>query len=211
MRFRVPLVVGGVLLLIVVVGAASAGRGNTNHHAGSTGTSTTLTEGGNGGVTTTTEIAGHLATAHAEAVASNGSGKVPLTTKVSNTKGLADGDPVSLLVEPDKGSVVYGFEVFLCRGDATYVTDADVRPTYTGKCVTKPLSSVSQNYLVARSGPPYSSAEATFHVGVGTDTYQTRDGKTVSVTCDATNPCALVLKLQFPNDYGFQTIPLTFT
>lgn len=139
-----------------------------------------------------------------------GSGQVPLAVKASNASGLRDGDPVSIHVAPTSGSVIYGFEARLCRGDTTYGNDADMRPTLTGKCVSHPLSTGSDDYLAVRSAPPYSSADANFRVGEGTDTFRTRDGRTASVTCGPDNPCTIVLELQYPNGYGFQTIPVTY-
>jgi hypothetical protein len=139
-----------------------------------------------------------------------GTKNMPLDVTVSNTNGLKDGDVVSIHVVPKKGSVIYGFETFLCRGGTQYRFDADIRASYTGNCVTKPLSAISQEYMAVRAGPPYSSVDATFRVGVGSDSYKTGDGKQVTVTCGHGSPCTLVLKLQYPNAFGFQPIPLTF-
>lgn len=135
---------------------------------------------------------------------------IPLNVAVSNTKGLKDGDPVTIHVTPKPGSVVFGFEAFLCKSGTTYAFDADIRPDDTGKCVAHKLSPISDDYLEVRAQPPYTSADATFRVGVGTDTFQLTDGSPASVTCGPSNPCAVVLKLQYPNGFGFEAFPVTY-
>jgi len=69
-------------------------------------------------------------------------------------------------------------------------------------------------------GPPVADASALtefwaivdgdFKVGVGSDSYTTSFGKPAHVVCGHDNPCALVLKLQYPEHFGFFPIPLTF-
>jgi hypothetical protein len=136
---------------------------------------------------------------------------IPLNVAVSSTKGLKDGDPVTIHVTPKPGAIVFGFEAFLCKGGTTtYAFDADIRPDDTGKCVAHKLSPNSDDYLQVKAQPPYSSADATFRVGVGTDMFQMTDGSPASVTCGANNPCAIVLKLQYPNGFGFEAFPVTY-
>lgn len=135
---------------------------------------------------------------------------LPLDVAVSNTSNLRDGSEVSLHVVPKAGSVIYGFEAFLCEGGTTFAGDSDIRPTLAGKCVSKPLSPDSDDYKEVPAAPPYQAADSTFRVGVGTDTYTMRDGKPVTITCGPGHPCQLVLKLQYPNDFGFAAYPLTF-
>jgi hypothetical protein len=45
---------------------------------------------------------------------------------------------------------------------------------------------------------------------VGTDTFQMTDGSQRSVTCGPSNPCAIVLKLQYPNGFGFEAVQVTY-
>lgn len=141
---------------------------------------------------------------------SRGTPNMPLNVSVSNTKNLRNGDAVSIHVTPKGDSQIFGFEAFLCSGGTTYAVDADVRPTKTGKCAVQPLSTVSQRYLLVQAQPPYKEADGTFIVGTGSNTFRTDDGRTTSVTCDSSHPCTLVLKLQYPDAFGFQPIPLTF-
>jgi hypothetical protein len=135
---------------------------------------------------------------------------IPLQVAVTGNTGLHDGDEVAVHVEPKDGSIVYGFEAIVCAGNAQFSVDADIRPTYTGKCITNPLSPSSQKYLAVKADPPFKVAEAKFKVGVGTNTYATRDGEPVAITCGPGSPCQLVLKLQYPNGFGFAAYPLTF-
>jgi hypothetical protein len=149
------------------------------------------------------------AAARAEKAMADQAKLIPLNVAVSNTKGLKDGDPVTIHVTP-KGSVVFGFEAFLCKGGTTYAFDADIRPDDSAKCVAHKLSPNSDDYLQVRTQPPYTSADASFRVGVGTDTFQMTDGSPAAVTCGPSNPCAVVLKLQFPNGFGFEAFPVTY-
>jgi hypothetical protein len=136
--------------------------------------------------------------------------KIPLNVKVSNTHNLQDGDVVHVHVTPEKGSLAYGLEARLCESGPAYNFETDMRPTIGGKCVSKPLSSRSDDYVAAKGAPPYASVDLDFRVGTGADSFQTQSGRSARVMCGAGNPCTLVLELQFPDGYGFQTIPLTF-
>jgi hypothetical protein len=135
---------------------------------------------------------------------------MPLDVSVSNTNGLRDGDVVSIHVTAKPGSQIFGFEAFECAGGTTYSVDADVRPTQMGKCALQPLSPTSQRYVLLQAQAPYKEADGTFKVGVGSNTFKTNDGRIVTVTCNSSHPCTLVLKLQYPDAFGFQPVPLTF-
>jgi hypothetical protein len=221
---RVPIAVaavvaiGLIVLLVVTAGGggsskkknsskASAGAGNASaqNAAGSQSQA-----GGSGAAAGATNAQGARQNDTPAANAIIPAKVIPLDVSLSNTKGLKDGDVVHIHVVPQKGSVAYGFEAWECEGGQTYTEDADVRPTFTGKCLPKPLSSDSQEYVVAPGSPPYASVDADYHVGTGTETYQMQFGETASVTCDRAHPCVLVLKLQFPNHFGIESFPLTF-
>jgi len=137
---------------------------------------------------------------------------MPVDIAVSNTNNLKDGDVVKIHVAAHKGSAVYLFEAFLCQSGVTYQLDADIRPTFSGNCVPppRPLSAASQSYLKASAVPPYTAADGDFRVGVGSTTYAVQSGGTSTVTCGRANPCSIVLKIQYPNGFGFDTIPLTY-
>lgn len=135
---------------------------------------------------------------------------LPLEVSLSSTSGLSDGDAVSVHVTPHDGSSIFGLEAFICKADASYLLDADIRPSQTGKCITRPLSESSNDYVKVGVDPPYESADLDFRVGVGSDRFATQQGDEVTITCGPGNPCQLVLKLQVPDSYGFQAYPLTF-
>lgn len=136
--------------------------------------------------------------------------EIPLTVTVSSTANLVDGQAVKIHVTPNAGSDVYGVEVFVCAANTTFTLDADIRPSLTGKCITKRLSPTSLDYLNQAVPAPYQSADVSFPVGVGSDQYTTQRGQNVTITCGPGHPCQLVLKLQFPKGYGFRAYPLTF-
>lgn len=135
---------------------------------------------------------------------------IPLKVALSSTTGLSDGQEVSIKVTPDGGSQVYGLEVFVCAPNQTFTQDADVRPTQSGKCISKRISAKSDDYKFVKVGPPYREANVTFRVPVGTDTYLTDEGRQVAITCGPGNPCQLVMKLQYPDGFGFRAYPLTY-
>ena len=136
--------------------------------------------------------------------------EIPLTVTVSSTANLVDGQAVKIHVTPKAGSDIYGVEVFVCAANMTFTLDADIRPSLTGKCITKRLSPMSLDYLNQAIPAPYQSLDVSFPVGVGSDQYTTQRGQGVTITCGPGHPCQLVLKLQFPNGYGFRAYPLTF-
>jgi hypothetical protein len=167
--------------------------------------STSATDGSAGTSTTTTDPS--LEVMPKEPVAQ----AIPLNVSVSNTTGLRDGDTVTVHVVPKPpGTVVYGFEMFICAPDQTFQLDADIRPTYTGKCITQALSASSGDYTKVAAAAPYTVADGSIKVGVGTNSYTTQQGKPVTIQCGPGHPCQLVLKLQFQDAYGFQAYPLTF-
>lgn len=135
---------------------------------------------------------------------------MPAAVTVDGTTGLRDGQDVRVRAAADNGSEIFGFEAFLCAGTAKVDTDADVRPSLTGNCASKPLSAGSDKYKEVRGAPPYQVVESTFRAGVGSDSYTTEDGVPVTISCGPESPCQLVLKVQFPNGYGFRAYPLAY-
>lgn len=199
-----------VVLVIVVVSRGSSGGSSASANRPSTTTT--------GKPSSSSTVAGDSATSEAPADGAAASGApagyqpppLPLNVQVSSTENLRDGDEVTVHVTPTDGSNIYGLEAFICKPDATYLLDADIRPTQTGKCITRPLSAASGDYVKVAAAAPYQVADLTIKVGVGTDTYTTSNGQTVTITCGPGDPCTLVLKLQVPDTFGFQAYPLTF-
>lgn len=135
---------------------------------------------------------------------------LPLNVNVTPAQGAVDGQVVTIEVTPAGGSQVFGFEAFLCKGGVDFLLDADIRPDETGKCVSKPLSPGSDDYQLVAAEPPYQSVTSQFRVGVGTDSFTMQNGRTATITCGPGNPCQLVLKLQYPDAYGFRAFPVTY-
>jgi len=135
---------------------------------------------------------------------------LPLTVKASDTSGLKDGDKVSFHIVPTASSQVFGVSVRLCEGAATFPALDDFEPATAGKCIGHALSPNSDLLVESGGSPPYQALDAEFRVGVGTDSFQMTDGTPVTITCGPENPCQLVLLLQVPNAFGFQTYPVTY-
>jgi hypothetical protein len=221
-RGKRPLIIAGAVVVAVAIVFFLAIRGGTDKSKLSTTKSplTTLapSAGASGGASQAGGSAAGQGGANGSVQGSQSAAPpfktpgMPVNISVSNTSNLKDGDVVKIHVVPQKGSVVYGFEAFLCRSGVSYELDADIRPTFTGNCVPppRPLSAASQSYLKVLSQPPYAAADGEFRVGVGTTTYAVQGGGTATVVCGHANPCSLVLKVQYPYGFGFDTVPLTF-
>lgn len=135
---------------------------------------------------------------------------LPVAVTVSSLSGLRDGQEVKVHAVPTGGSQVFGVEARICAAGRTIDFDADFKPTQTGNCIVRPLSSGSDHHVTVAAAPPYQAVDVAFRVGVGTSTYTTQSGDPVAITCGPGNPCQLVLKLQIPNGFGFQSYPLNY-
>lgn len=135
---------------------------------------------------------------------------IPAQVNVTGNSGARDGTPVVVRVQADGGSKLYGIEARLCRAGATFVFDADFLPTATGNCIARPLSAGSDAKVEVPVPAPNQSGELTFRVGVGTDAFPDREGNVVNITCGPGNPCQVVVKVQYPNGFGFKTYPVTY-
>ena len=135
---------------------------------------------------------------------------MPMSVSVSATEGLVSGDVVSVKASPSNGSQAFGVEARLCRGDVAIAFDGQMFPTRAGLCVPKPFSAGTDSFVEVANQPPYGPVTVNFTVGTGSQTFSLQDGSQTTITCDAAHPCQLVLKLQYPNGFGFQGVPLTF-
>lgn len=135
---------------------------------------------------------------------------MPMSVSVSTTEGLVSGDVVSVKASPSNGSQAYGVEARLCRGDTAIAFDGQMFPTRAGLCLPKPFSPGTDSLVEVANQPPYGPVAVNFTVGTGSQTFTLQDGSQTTITCDASHPCQLVLKLQYPNGFGFQGVPLTF-
>jgi hypothetical protein len=135
---------------------------------------------------------------------------MPMSVSVSTTEGLVSGDVVSVKASPSNGSQAFGVEARLCRGDVAIAFDGQMFPTRAGLCIPKPFSQGTDSFVEVANQPPYGPVAVNFTVGTGSQTFTLQDGSQTTITCDATHPCQLVLKLQYPSGFGFQGVPLTF-
>ena len=135
---------------------------------------------------------------------------MPMSVSVSATNTLVSGDVVSVTASPSNGSQAFGVEARLCRGDVAIAFDGQMFPTRAGLCLPKPFSQGTDSLIEVANQPPYGPVTVNFTVGTGSQIFTLQDGSQTTITCDATHPCQLVLKLQYPNGFGFQGVPLTF-
>lgn len=136
---------------------------------------------------------------------------MPVAVTVSNTESLASGTAVAIRAEPEQQSELYGVEARLCRGDVAVLDDGMFTPTLGGVCTPTALAPETDARLSKIGAPPYQGIDLDFRVGVGSHTFLTQFNGDATVTCGAANPCQIVLKLQYPNGFGFRGIPVTFS
>jgi len=135
---------------------------------------------------------------------------MPVAVAVSTTTGLRSGDVVSATASPENGSPVYGVEARLCSGTASIKFDGQLFPTRAGMCLPKPFAEGTDSFVEVKNEPPYGPVVVKFRVGTGSQTIALQDGTQSTITCDSAHPCQIVLKMQYPNGFGFQGVPVTF-
>jgi len=135
---------------------------------------------------------------------------MPVQVEVPPVEGSVDGQAVTVQGSPEPGSKLYGVEARLCRGDVAVVDDGMFTPTLGGACIDKPLSAISDSKVVVAGVEPYQGLDLTFRVGVGSTTFRTQYDGPTTITCGPSNPCQIVLKLQYPKGFGFKGIPVTY-
>ena len=126
------------------------------------------------------------------------------------TDGVVDGQTVTVHAEAQSGSLLFGVEARLCRGDRAVVTDGDFAPTVGGICIDRPFSGNSDAKVSVVGQEPYGPLEVSFRVGVGSTTFVTQYDGPTTITCGPGSPCQIVLKLQYPKGFGFQGIPVSY-
>lgn len=136
---------------------------------------------------------------------------MPVAVTVSNNESIASGSVVAIRAEPEQQSELYGVEARLCRADAAVLDDGMFTPTLGGVCTPTALAPETDARLSKIGTPPYQGIDLDFRVGVGSHTFLTQFNGDATVTCGPANPCQIVLKLQYPNGFGFRGIPVTFS
>ena len=131
---------------------------------------------------------------------------IPVTATVSPaltnvTDGFATTIHVSAAHPPNpENSAIYGLEARICVASADIQNSADFSPTQGGNCTAHPLSAGTDGFLQLGTDPPNQTADLPFKIGVGSDTYDFDGNPSYTITCDATHPCNLVVKLLVPVD-----------
>lgn len=200
----------GVVVVVALVVLATRGSSTSKSMIRDAGSTVdTSTEAASGSPTTPSTTAPVPVTVPAPSGPYT-SPSMPVTVALSTTTGLHSGDVVSATASPANGSQVYGVEARLCSGTASIQADGQLFPTRAGLCVPTPFAEGTDSYLEVKNQPPYGPVVVKFRVGTGSQTFALQDGTQSTITCDATHPCQLVLKLQYPNGFGFQGVPLTF-
>jgi hypothetical protein len=208
-RFRtatvVPALIGILALLIVVVVLT---RGSSGDSSEPTSVSTVL---GPGGSTQTGPGSSEPGSSDAPADAPATTPDMPVDVTVSDTEQIPSGTTVSIRAEPEGQSETYGVDARLCRGDVAILDDGTFTPTMGGVCTPVPLAPDTDALIRKVGSPPYQGIDLEFRVGAGSNTFLTQYNGEVTVTCGPSDPCQIVLKLQYPNGFGFRGIPVTFS
>lgn len=136
---------------------------------------------------------------------------MPVVVTSSDTERISSGTTVTIRAEPEGQSETYGVDARLCRGDVAILDDGTFTPTMGGVCTPVPLAADTDAFITKVGTPPYQGIDLQFRVGAGTHTFLTQYNGNATVTCGPSDPCQIVLKLQYPKGFGFRGIPVTFT
>lgn len=203
-RFRpIPVIalLTGVLALVIVAFVLTSGGGGSEDVATSTSTSIDSE--------TANDPEGTEVPQRLDAPATTPG--MPVEVTVSNTESIASGTAVAIRAEPEQQSELFGVEARLCRADVAVLDDGMFTPTLGGVCTPTALAPETDARLSKIGTPPYQGIDLDFRVGVGSHTFLTQFNGDATVTCGPADPCQIVLKLQYPNGFGFRGIPVTFS
>ena len=115
--------------------------------------------------------------------------------------GLSDGTTLSITITGTGASAgkFFGADARLCKTGLNISFSAQFSPTTGGVCVNAPLSATSDDFQTASAAPTNTTVTFDFRVGTGSQTYTFTGGST-TITCDASNPCALWLNEAYDVD-----------
>lgn len=204
-RVLIAAPVGIVAVVILIVVLVSGGDSSSSTDPGGNGSSVTTAKGDGSG--TTTSLQSTVITLPPEPYTTP---SMPLSVKAQGNSKVSSGDLVTVRAEPNAGSQMYGVDARLCRGDVGISNESAFRPTVGGNCIIDPLSPGTDAVVNLENPTPNQGLDVEFRVATGTTTFKTQSGKDVTIACGPSNPCQIVLKLQYPNGFGFQGIPVTF-
>ncbi len=144
-------------------------------------------------------------------------GDIPVTVSATGLTNVVDGQVAHIHVDAPTSSI-FAVEARICLGSSTIDNNADFSPTQGLSCTPQanPLSAGSDGFVQVATAPPNSSADLDFKLGKGTSSFDPGDGSTVTLTCDETHPCKLVLKLvvpastALPAGQAFKSYPINY-
>jgi hypothetical protein len=124
----------------------------------------------------------------------------PITVTATPTTGVLDGDAIAIRVEAGAGQRInFGSRARICRDGPVYDSADDLLPFGKGDCPNAGLSSSATPGGAASLDPlpDGSAAIGTLRVGTGRVEWgPASDPTKFSLTCDAANPCRLVVDVQ---------------
>lgn len=127
----------------------------------------------------------------------------PYTVTVTPNAELRDGQPVEITVHATPDYPIYGAEARVCRAGVAYQPGTAFRPNNDARiggpnCPLTPISSSADLSAVDSGMHPESQQPEgrtfTIKVGVGVVAWTADEGPQ-SLTCDANNPCSLLVQL----------------
>ncbi len=145
----------------------------------------------------------------------------PWTVTVSPMTGLADGQAISINVTSPIENPIASAKAQVCRAGVDYKPsfESDPDPDFAiggVNCPSIPISTsadltVTDVGVLQNATKPEGQTFSMF-VGLGSVDWQDNDGSEQSLTCDAENPCALVVQVRGTDNAGdFRWIPSVFT
>jgi large repetitive protein len=116
--------------------------------------------------------------------------------------GLHDGDTLNIHVDAQSppntvASSIFGVTARQCKSGVDIENLIDYTPSQEGNCSNVALGAGDLSTTIA-TAPPNATADLAFKVGIGTTTFDTVDNGTVTITCDGSTPCQVVLREQAP-------------
>jgi hypothetical protein len=124
----------------------------------------------------------------------------PLTVTATPATALLDGDAIAIRVAAGAGQKInFGSRARICRDGPVYDSADDLLPFGPGNCPNAGLSSSATPGGVASLDPLPDGSAAIGSLRVGTGRVEwgpATDPTKFSLTCDAANPCRLVLDVQ---------------
>ena len=131
-----------------------------------------------------------------------------ITVDAKPTVALTDGQAVAVHISASDGVPMYDVQAHLCQAGAGVKNgfEFDLDGPYCSPSKVSPAADAAVEQKVSGS-----SADLTFHVGVGTGApWNETDGGVHTLTCGPGAPCDLVLQVAVTGENVFHAIPLCF-